>query len=148
MFLSEPSAAEVRPSLPLFIDSPALIQSFAASVMTRDLCIYGLQFLPPLRSFFGLNKAVKLGRQDTMTAMADSRFVQSAVEPFTPPFVSVSTARKMSNTTVMKAQQKTPARQNFAGVRIWRSLSIARGNAMTDTAFSIGYHGLLRQSTY
>lgn len=70
-----------------------------------------------------------------MTATADSRFVQSAVEPLIPPFLSVSTARRISNATVMKAQEKTQARPNFAGVRIWRSLSIARGSAMTDKAF-------------
>ena len=66
-----------------------------------------------------------------MTATADSRFVQSAVEPSIPPFVLVSTARRMSNAIVMMAKQKTPARPNLTGVRIWRSLSIANGNAMT-----------------
>ena len=106
--------------------------------MTKDRCLKGPRFLPSLRLFFGLNNAVKLGRQDTMTATADSRFVQSAVEPLTPVFLSVSTVRRMSNPIVMNAQQKTPARPTFTGVRIWRSLSIASGNAMTKVDLAFG----------
>ena len=131
LFSNSP-VAQVWSLYPLFTELPALIQSFAESEMIRDRCLYGLGFLPSLRLFFGLNRAVKLGRQDTMTATADSRFVQSAVEPLTPPLVFVSTARKMSNPIVMNAQQKIPARPIFTGVRIWRPLSIARGNAMTN----------------
>ena len=122
---------------PLLTELPALTQSFAESDMTRERCLYGPRFLPLLQSFFEPNKAARLGRQDTMTATADSRFVQSAVEPLTPPWVSVSTARKMSNIIVMKAQQKIPARPTFAGVRICRPLSIANGNAMTRESLAL-----------
>ena len=106
--------------------------------MTKDRCLKGPRFLLSLRLFLELKNAVKLGRQDTMTATADSRFVQSAVEPLTPVFLSVSTARRMSNPIVMNAQQKTPARPTFTGVRIWRSLSIASGNAMTKVDLAFG----------
>lgn len=90
-----------------------------------------------------------MGRQETITATADSRFVQRAVDPLTPPFKSVSNARKISNTIVMKAQQKTPARPTFADVRIWRPLSIARGSAMTIKCLvQHGGDSLQSQSTY
>jgi len=76
-----------------------------------------------------------------MTAIADSRFVQSAVEPGVPPFVTVSTAREMSKAIVMNAQQNTPARPTFAMVRNWRLLSMASGNTMTGIE-SVGMDGL------
>lgn len=129
--------AEARPLHPLYV-ALSIHTEFGESKMTKDRCLKGPRFLPSLRLFFGLNSAVKLGRQDIMTATADSRFVQSAVEHLTPVFLFVSTALRMSNQIVMNAQQKTPARPTFTGVRIWRSLSIASGNAMTKVDLAFG----------
>ncbi len=128
---SDFEASELRPSSPLLIELPALIHSFTESDTISDRSRYGLAFLPAFFPSRFLSKAAKLGRQETMTAIADSRFVHKVVEPTSPPLVRVSTARRMSKAMVMMAQQKTPARPSFAVVRIWRVLSMAKGNAMT-----------------
>lgn len=103
--------------------------------MTIERSEYGLGILLPLLAFLDLDKAAKLGRQETMTATADSRFENNGVEKAWPPLVAVSTVRKMSNMMVMKAKQKIPARPSFVAVRIWSPLSIAKGSTMTVRMF-------------
>jgi len=112
------SGSQLPSGLALPKELPVLIHRFASSEMTIERSEYGRGILLPLLAFLDLDKAAKLGRQETMTATADSRFVNNGVKKAWPPLVAVSTVRKMSNMMVMKAQQKIPARPSFVAVRI------------------------------
>lgn len=95
-----------------------LIHIFAESELIKDRGGCDTAFLNGCRFFLELRSATKLGRQDTMTAIEDSKFVHSAIVPAIPSIDSVSTVRRISKTMVMEAQQKTPARPTFAVMRI------------------------------
>ena len=129
------TASEICPSSSPRSVVPTLVNSSADSVIgldrVRDWGWYGLANCSAYRRLLGLIKPAKLGRQETMTAMADSRFVYRAVEPITAPLVRVSMFRTRSKTMVMRPQQKTPVRPSFVMVRICRLLSMASGKAMT-----------------
>ena len=115
---------------------PTLVNKSAEFVIgldrDRDCGWYGLANCSAYRRRLGLIKAAKLGKQETMTAIADSRLVYRAVKPTTPPLVRVSMFRTRSKTIVMRPQQNTPVSPSFVIVRICKVLSIASGKAMTN----------------